>query len=370
MIQFIRPNIPPISEWSQYIEISYKEGRYTNFGPVHNLLEKRLTEKYGRNGREAVLVSSGTAGLTAALMGLGIRGKVVIPSFTYAATAQALLLAGCTPVFCDIDPERWELSETSLVEVLRKEKVSAIMPVRSYGFARDFSWLERIGELHHIPVVFDSAAALGGTLHAGIPVGNQGQMEIFSLHATKVFGVGEGGVILCPSAIAQRIRKVIAFGLSEEDVIYPGFNGKMSEFSAAIGMAVLRKIDTFVANRQAYANKYQVAFAPLEERGWIRLPYDPGRCPYQAFPIYIQVEGTESAVLLQKAKQKGLELKRYYFPAIHKTREFSKYAENSAGLLKHTEQIAGRILCLPLYSTMEDSLIERVVEIITRILEE
>lgn len=373
MIQFIRPTIPPVSDWAKYLDASYKEGRFSNFGPVHNLFEQKLTEKYCQPGREAVLVSSATTGLTAALLGFGIKGKVVIPSFTYAATAQAVLQADCLPVFCDIDANTWEISEVSLSEILQRENISAIMPVRSFGFARNFSWLEQIGRERQIPIILDSAAALGGRLSTDIPVGNQGDAEIFSLHITKVFGVGEGGVIFSPPEIAKRIRKVIAFGLSENDILYRGFNGKMSELVAAVGMAILQKIDEYIKNRQVYAAIYKAKLEPLEKRGYIKLPHEPGNFPYQCFPLIVDRKrnSRDSNVefLIKKSAEKNLDLRRYYFPPIHGTKIFSKYCGDFSGVLKQTEEIAENMLCLPVYSIMETGLVERVTDIVGNILE-
>src|SRR5207248_1648525 len=142
-------------------EEAYTLKRFSNFGPVVVRLEDELTRKYG-NGRRAVLVASGTAGLVAALVALDVQGPVVVPAFTFPATAQAVLQAGCTPVFCDVAAETWELDPEALEHLLRTEKVAAVLHVRSFGFCRDLGGVEAIARRYGVPLLVDSAAALGG----------------------------------------------------------------------------------------------------------------------------------------------------------------------------------------------------------------
>lgn len=360
-VPFIKPSFPSPAEWVPNLKRSYRAGRFSNFGPVHQRFEAALGRRYARAGREAVLVSSGTAGLTAVLLALGIRGRVAIPAFTFPATAQAVLLAGCVPAFCDVDPDTWEMNEEHLRTVSSRVRLAAIMPVRAFGFARDLSWAKRCGRTFRVPVVIDSAAGLGGTLVDGEPVGNQGDAEVFSLHVTKPFGIGEGGVVFCASALASRVRRVINFSLSHDDVISRGLNGKMSEMSAAVGLAVLHRINRFIANRRTYVRRYQEGLAGATAERKIQLPVAAGRFPAQCFPLKFNGDARAAQRLIGRAREEGVELRRYYFPALHLTRAFRRYAQ---GRLPVTEALAGRIVCLPVHSVMEERMVGRVVQVL------
>lgn len=366
-IPFIRPTVPPVEEWERFLAASYQERRFSNFGPAHRHFEQALTGKYGRGGREAVLMSSGTAGLVAALLALKVKGKVAMPAFTFSATAHAVFLAGCRPLFCDVDPDTWELNPSALEEMLRRERVGAILLVRPFGFARDLGWAERLGRAYGVPIIVDSAAGLGGLLDNGTPVGNQGTIEVFSLHVTKVFGIGEGGVGFCSGDLARTIRQIINFGLEGGSVASRGFNGKMSDFAAAVGLAVLGRIDRFIQNRQAYAERYRRGLAPLEEAGILEFPRQPGRYPIQCFPVRVGHDAPEGAEVVRVAATRGVELKCYYVPPLHQVQAFQGKAA-SAVRLPETERLSGRVVCLPVYSVMESQEIDFVVETVRAIL--
>ncbi|MFQ5542951.1 MAG: DegT/DnrJ/EryC1/StrS family aminotransferase [Nitrospiria bacterium] len=365
MIRFINPILPPPEAWQPYLKPAYDSARFTNFGPVYKKFAEALSIKYGGD-RIAVPVSSATSGLSATLMAMKLEGAVVIPSFTFSATAHAVLQAGCRPVFCDIDPITWELSPSALERHLESGSVCAVMPVRSYGFAQDLSPLEKICTHYKIPMIVDSAAALGGVLSSGQSVGIQGLAEVFSLHATKVFGIGEGGVVFCKPHLAEKIKKVVNFGFEGDDVRFRGMNGKISEFSAAIGLALLRQIDQYVENRNQYNQQYRAFLRSFQDKGLIELPNQPGYSPFQVFPIKLSKKN-KPADVMEKAHQRGLELRRYYFPALHKTRYFKNYIGEHINL-PVTDELSDSVLCLPVYSEMSLALIRQIVEIIGEIL--
>jgi dTDP-4-amino-4,6-dideoxygalactose transaminase len=194
MLPFIRPTIPPPDAWLPYLQEAYQQRRFANFGPLATRLEHALTDKYGNGQREAVLVASGTAGLTAALLALNVRGKVVMPAFTFPATAHAALCAGCQPLLCDVSPQTWELDPGALSRLLQRETVGAVIHVRAFGFCRDLNEIEDVVRPFGVPLLVDAAAALGGQTAQGAYVGCQGDLEVFSLHATKVFEIGRAHV--------------------------------------------------------------------------------------------------------------------------------------------------------------------------------
>lgn len=306
MIRFIRPTLPPPAEWLPFLEPAYEQRVFSNLGPVARRFEAALTERYGGSSRQAVVVSSGTAGLTVALLALRVSGTVVVPSFTFPATAQAVVQAGCQPVFCDVSRHTWELAPEALRAVLDEYTVSAVVHVRAFGFCRDLGPVAEIAAAYRIPVVVDAAAALGGRLSDSTLVGTQGDLEVFSMHATKVFGIGEGGVILCEPRHAAALRRAANFGIQDGDVCGRGLNAKLSEFHSAVGLAVLRHVDDFIAARHRVVTRYRDAF---EAEPRVCIPADTGLAPFQTFPVLLDTaELADRAV--EACREHGVEVRR------------------------------------------------------------
>ncbi|HLK12700.1 MAG TPA: DegT/DnrJ/EryC1/StrS family aminotransferase [Candidatus Binatia bacterium] len=357
MIPFVRPTLPAPEEWLPHLQPAYDGRWFSNFGPVASRLEDELTAKYATGNRRAALVSSCTAGLATALLAMRIRGRVAMPSFTFPATAQAVLLAGCEPVFCDVSPTTWELDPPKLDECVRRHAPAAIVHVRSFGFCHDVSPIEEVARRHRLPLIIDAAAAFGGALADRRWVGGQGEMEVFSLHATKVFGIGEGGVIFAPADRISALRRACNFGIEDGDVRSRALNAKLSEIHAAIGMAVLARIDAFIARRRTVAEAYVRAFAPSE---LIAPPPAGGLPPMQTFPMLTRDEAIADAVVAN-CHAEGVEIRRYYRPALHRTRLFSSAVHEK---LPVSTTLAARTLCLPIYSDMTRDESNRVIAVV------
>lgn len=343
-IPFIRPSLPAPERWLPFLAQSYAARMYSNSGPAALHLEAALAEKYGR-GRAAVLAGNATLGLTAALLAAGVRGPVLVPAFTFSASAHAIVQAGCSPVFCDVSPETWEMTPEILETACGQTQIAAVMPVRAFGLCRDLGPLAQAAQRQGLPMIVDSAAALGGRLEDGSHAGGQGAVEVFSLHATKVFGVGEGGALLCDEAMKQHIKRICNFGQHQGEILEPGLNGKMSEMHAAVGLAVLEDIDLAIAHRQKIAARYR---AELSGLGWLRHPLACGAAPYQTYPLLMDSADRVEQVLAGCAAR-GVELRRYYRPALHLAPAFSRYLRLAT---LHAESLADRMLCLPVYSDM------------------
>ena len=195
LIRFIKPVIPAPEEWMKHLRESYEVAYFANTGPAVKLFERRLREKYAR-GRAVVTAPNATNALVAGLQALGVKGRVLTPSYTFPATTHAILMAGAEPMFCDIAPDSWSMDPAAAEMHLAQGGISAILHMRPYGFGQSASSLEELARRHGIPLIIDAASALGGESSRTGHVGQQGDMEIFSLHATKVFAIGEGGVTL------------------------------------------------------------------------------------------------------------------------------------------------------------------------------
>jgi dTDP-4-amino-4,6-dideoxygalactose transaminase len=354
---FIRPTMPAPDAWLGSLEAAYAERRYSNFGPVAARLERALARRYATAERDVVLVSSGTAGLTAALLALDVRGAVAMPSFTFPATAGAVALAGCEPLFLDVSPDTWELDLAQLERALQSRSVGAILHVRTLGLCHPLGELERLARAASVPLIVDAAASLGGRDRDGAWIGGGGDAEIFSMHATKVFGVGEGGAVFAGKPLAERIRRTINFGLDDGVPAMRGFNGKLSEVHAAIGLAVLERIDGFVARRAEIAAGYRAGL--IESSGLEHAP-DAGAPPWQTYPVALPGDAEPVVAGLVAA---GVGVRRYYTPPLHRTAPYRADVQ-----LPITDDLAARMICLPVYSDMRDHELREIVEIVNRVL--
>jgi len=344
---FARPDVPRPESWLPWLETAYEQRWFSNNGPLVRQLEAGIAARDAAAGREAVTVASATAGLVAVLLALGVRGPVAVPAFTFPATAHAVALAGCAPVLCDVDRATWELSPQAAADAVRDRGCVAIVHVRAFGLCRDLGPIEQVARDAGVPLVVDSAAAFGGSLADGTPVGRAGDAEVFSFHATKVFAAGEGGAVVCGPALASEIRRTANFALCGREVTGPGLNAKMSELTAAVALAMLDRLDDHVERRRAFAGDLldacTAAGLPCER------PVAAGRPPWQGLPLALPCAEARSRVLDRLAAA-GVEARPYYAPGLHRTRAFAGCA---SGPLPATDDLSDRVLCLPVYSTLQ-----------------
>jgi dTDP-4-amino-4,6-dideoxygalactose transaminase len=352
----IRPVIPRPDAWLPYLQPAYDRRYFTNFGPAERLLSQRIAERFCAPGGEAVLASSATVALTATLMALGARGRVAIPAFTFPATLHAVLAAGCRPVLLDVDPVTWELSPAIVRQALADGPLAAIMPVRAFGFMRDHGEMIALARAAGIPIVFDSAAALG---HVRLPIGGSddaGYSEVFSLHATKSFAIGEGGAILCAPVLAAQLRRTLNFGLNEDRSFGDGINGKMAEVQAAVGNAALDMLDGLLARRLQVVEAYVEMFRPYNS---LTLPVETTGCPWSVFPLLLP-DGSDTVAVVEEAASRGLQLRRYYFPSLSQGYRGKENGDMGAGSLVVSEALSRRMLCFPVYADMTQDEIDEI----------
>lgn len=313
-IRLIEPEIPNLADFSHYLGFSYKQKMFSNFGPNVTELEFEI-ERYVANGRRACLVSNGTVGLSACLMALDIKGKVLLPAFTFMATASAVINAGCIPIAVDCDVDTLEMCSRALEYELQNNDIHAILHVRSFGFCRDLSETEKLASRFNIPLIVDSAAAFGGMINKNKKVGYAGTAEVFSFHATKPMAIGEGGVVLSDKELINKIKSVINFNFNSIDTFsHRGMNGKMSEFHAAIGRAALNKLPDVIMGRQEVASIWMDELSYLNK--FIDLPKFVGYPSWQLFPILLKkpVAHRIQANLFEKYR---FETRVYYYPTIN-----------------------------------------------------
>jgi len=334
-------------------------GRFSNFGPLVQELEERLTALWGI---QASTVANCTLGLELTIQALGLKGRAIVPSFTFFSTAHACRRAGLEVVFADIDPRTCCL-DPQAVEELLDDKTALVMPVHTYGHLADFSYFEGLRE-RGIAVVYDAAHAMGVGSRLGEPAGF-GHACVFSFHATKVVAAGEGGAVACRDPeLTARIRRLANFGLSgETEVSEIGTNAKLSEIHALFALHGLDHLNSAVRRRLAVTEAYREELGDL---GPLTLPKpQPGVSPNgQFFPVRFDWAELRERVF-EGLVAKGISPRRYFSPPLHR---LEVYRNASRGPLPFTEAVADTVLCLPLHSAMEPADAAKVAQTIRRIL--
>lgn len=361
-IYVTRPMLPPLAELLPYLEGIWSRRVLTNGGPLHQQLEEALADYLGVP--HVALFANATLALIAAFKVLGLRGEVITSPFSFAASVHALRWAGCAPVFADIDPDTLNLDPQRIPAALSPRSVG-ILPVHCYGHACDTSAIEAIADANGLRVVYDAAHAFGVRLESGSLIAH-GDLSVISFHATKVFNTFEGGAIACADAqLKLRIDRFKNFGIVDEfHVESEGFNAKMSELHAAIGLAQLAHIDAALAARLAVADRYRDALAGLPGLrciGGARTPY--WNAAY--FPVLIEpwCRGGRDAVYAALRTQ-GIHARRYFQPLVSSLPMYRDLPSAAAQGLPVATAIAERVLCLPIYPELTVTEQQRVVDVL------
>lgn len=349
MIPIIKPNPPKIQKWSRYLQMSYDSSIFSNGGPCSNLLEERLKE-YLSITETPILMCNATIALTVVLEAFGLKGcDILIPSFTFAATAHSVLNSRCYPVLVDID------KDLCLDLNSAKKKMSsftkAMIVVQPLGYVCDYKKYEAFAKENNLILIFDSAATLGANYQDGTKVGHAGDCEIFSLHITKTFGIGEGALVTSKNPeILSICRKKINFGFENNISQIPGTNAKCSEFHAAVGLSVLDTIEEklYIKRKKAEYYMKNLSINTLKRNN-----------AYQVYPIIFDAK-EQRDLTIQKLKDKDIQSKIYYIP-IHYHKHFNLLSDLD---LKNTNYYSDRILCIPLFETITKEEQDRVIETI------
>lgn len=335
----------------------------TNNGPYVQEFERRVADLLGV--RHCIALCNATVALEIAIRALDLRGEVIVPSFTFIATAHALQWQEITPVFCDIDPATHNL-DPAKVEAMITPRTTGIIGVHVWGRPCTIETLSEIAAHRGLKLLFDAAHAFGCSF-GGRMIGNFGQAEVFSFHATKFLNTFEGGAITTnEDELAAKIRLMKNFGFAGYDtVIYVGTNGKMSEVSAAMGLTGLESLNEFIAiNRRNYA-AYQAGLQAVP--GVQLIAYNEAECcNYQ----YVIVEVDEAAAgisrddLVQVLHAENVLARRYFFPGCHEMEPYRSYFPRAGLCLPETERLTRRVMSLPTGTSVGPKEIEAVCAII------
>lgn len=317
----------------------------TNNGPRVQELERRLADFLGV--KHCVAMCNGTIALEIAIRAVGMTGEVIIPSYTFIATAHALDWQGITPVFADIDPATHTLDPAAVRRMITP-RTTGIIGVHLWGRAAPVEALQAIADEHGLQLLFDAAHAFGST-HRGRKTGGFGRCEVLSFHATKAFNTFEGGAITTnDDELAQTVRLMRNFGFAGLDnAIHPGTNGKMVEICAAMGLVNLDAFDSVVADNRRHYAAYRAAFADLP--GISILEYDPAEQNSHHYIIAEVGDGCPVARddIVAALHAENIRARKYFWPGCHRMKPYRDLYPHAGLLLPETERVAGRVIVLP-----------------------
>ena len=335
----------------------------TNNGPYVQEFEAKIAEFAGV--RQCVAMCNATVALEIAIRALGLAGEVIVPSFTFVATAHALQWQEITPVFCDIDPRTHTINATQ-IEKMITPRTTGIIGVHTWGRPCDIDALVAIARRRGLQLLFDAAHAFACT-HKSKPIGGFGRCEVFSFHATKFFNSFEGGAVVTnDDDLADRMRLMRNFGFSGYDkVVYIGTNGKMTEVCAAMGLTSLECVDEFMRTNR---RNYQAYLRGLDGIPGISLMhYDEAeRANYQ----YIVLEIDEAKVglardeLLDVLFAENVLARRYFFPGCHRMEPYRSSFPHASLVLPETEKLCRRVMVCQTGTSVDEAAISRICNII------
>lgn len=358
-----RPRVAGSDEVAEKVRHILSSGVLTN-GPNVRELESRAEDYLGV--KHCIAVSSCTSGLMLVLRVSKLSGDVVLPSFTFAATAHVVDWNGLRPVFADIDPETLTLSASAAAKVTGV-RTSAILATHIFGTPADVEALAEVAASRGIRLFFDAAHAFGSR-HRDVPIGRFGDAEVFSLSATKVLVAGEGGIIATnDSTLAAGCRIGRDYGNpGDYDCQFPGLNARMSEVHAAIALASLEGLDDRIIRRNQLARLYRDQLSRVPGISFPRIPAGD-TSTIKDFTILVDAEayGIEAKLLASALDEEGIETRRYYSPPVHSMKAYRALPMASA--LPVTDWAASRVVTLPLFPEMEEAQISNVVDAIERI---
>jgi dTDP-4-amino-4,6-dideoxygalactose transaminase len=336
---------------------------FSNDGPLVHEFEAKIASI--TQTRHCVAMCNATVALEIAIRALELTGEVIVPSYTFIATAHALQWQEITPVFADIDPATCTVDPGSIERVMTS-KTSGILAVHLWGRACDTEGIERIGREHGLKVMYDAAHTLACS-HKGRMVGGFGECEVFSFHATKFINAFEGGAIVTNhDDLATRLRFMRNFGFSGYDkVSYLGVNGKMTEACAAMGLTSLESLDEIVEVNRANYEAYERCLAGIPGVSLIRYNTQE-RNNYQ----YIVVEVDPEVAPLNRDEivavfhAENVLARKYFWPGCHRMEPYRSLQPNADLLLPNTEKLASRIFLLPTGQAVDAGMIGSMAQIL------
>ena len=345
--------LPPINDYKRYLDNIWTSDKITNQGSLLKNLESKLNEYLGTKNLH--LVCNGTVALQLALRSLGItEGEIITTPFSYVATTASILWERCDPVFVDIELKTFCIDVNKIERAITK-KTKAIMAVHVFGFPCDIERIEKIAKKYNLKVIYDGAHAFGVEYRRKSLL-NYGDISICSFHATKIFHTVEGGcLIVKDDKISNKVELMKRFGHHGDEHYFLGINAKMSEFHAAMGLCNFKHLYHILKSRKKISELYD---SNLNEYIYIPKANRYTKKNYSYYPIVFDKEERLLKVLNALDKER-IYPRRYFYPSLN----LLSYLENKQKC-PISEDIAKRVLCLPMYVGLKEDDIKNICKII------
>jgi dTDP-4-amino-4,6-dideoxygalactose transaminase len=344
--------LPPIEEFQEYVHDIWERAHLTNQGPLVQEFESKI--KAYLQVEDFHFVANGTTALQLALRALDVTGEVITTPFTYVATTSSILWEHCKPVFVDIDPQTLCI-DPDKIEAAITEKTQAIMPVHVFGIPCDVEKIEKIAKKHKLKVIYDAAHAFG-VEYKGKSLFDFGDIATCSFHSTKLFHTIEGGcLIIRDKLISEKTELMKRFGHDGDEHKSLGINAKVSEFHAAMGLVNLKYVDDNIQKRRRISEQYDSELNTKTSRPIF------SKIVKRNYAYYPVLFSSESHMHRVKAKLEKMNIfpRRYFYPSLNKLPYLHHQADCPT-----SEDIASRILCLPLYAELTGSSITKISEVV------
>ena len=354
MIPVTKPHLPKKERIYHYLDQALERNWLTNNGPLVQELTEKLKECWGVE--HLLLVANGTLALQIAYKAVGITGKAMTTPFSFVATPSSLVWEGIAPVFVDIEPESYTLDAAKLDEV-DLEGITGIVPTHVYGNACDVEAIQAFVDKHGLKTVYDGAHA-AFVDYKGQNLFAYGDAVTVSFHATKLFHTVEGGAIVFQhKEDYERALAYTNFGLVGGEILTEGINAKMSEFHAAVGLANLEELDTIFEKRKRIFLRYQSGLS-----GKLRCQQQPEGCSanYAYAPVLFKNEA-QLLKVVEALEEEGVYPRRYFYPSL----EALPYVKD-AEPCPVSASLSQKILCLPLYTSLLECEVEKIIGIINK----
>lgn len=366
-VPFIKPKLPSSNELDSDFKKITENNIYTNSGPFEKELEEQAANYVGSSTKASV-VNNATSGLILAIEAIighkkqdDKKSEILVPSFTFAAPAESIIWCGYTPVFMDIKPTTLQ-SDIEQAEdyIIKNNNVAAILLCNTFGVGNtEISKWETVADANGLPLIIDSAAGFGSKYSQNERLGARGSCEVFSLHATKTFAIGEGGLVISKDqSIIKTVNRKKNFGFGgQREVVSLGMNAKTPEIMCAVGVRQLARLDQEIAARKGNLSKYK----ELLEPNGVSFQDNDSNSSLTFATIVLPKDCSTQGQIVEQLAKKGIQVRDYYNPPLHKHKFFEQYKSLD---LRNTEEICSRILSLPIYASLQDGEINEITRTI------
>ncbi|SIT93824.1 DegT/DnrJ/EryC1/StrS family aminotransferase [Pontibacter indicus] len=357
MIPVTKPFLPPQAEYEKYLSDIWKRQWLTNMGPLANELELQL--KAYLKVQHLLFVTNGTVALQMAIKALDLKGEVITTPFSFVATTSSIVWEGCEPVFVDVDAESLNINPAKIEEAIT-DRTSAILATHVYGNPCDVEAIERIAQKHKLKVIYDGAHSFGVQIN-GKSIFEYGDISVCSLHATKLYHSGEGGLVITKDPeLLKKLAYIRNFGFNGPEAFAElGINGKNSELHAAMGLVNLKYIDKIIEKRKILTDQYLLKLEGFKAS--VPLWNKKGSKNFAYFPLIV-----ESEEFLLKCmnflQSHEVFVRRYFYPSLATSLPYLK-----PEVMPVTDNVAKRALCLPLYNDLSVEEVDMICRLLLRV---